>query len=209
MRIRGRSRKGNVRRFSPSMASIAPGAFASQHFQNIHSISHVALASSLSRDSEKVRKGNQFIPDSSRSQHRWPTQQERDAACGLKEVLFLPAMMITQKIAMVRKKADKNVLRFRARFDRVKDSAETTIQVANLAVVSGLYDSRQRRVDRVCPNRIAHEGNLFVQMIFLDAAKNEVRHSVGIVHPIERNWRSDRRMRADKRYEREKGPRII
>src|SRR6266480_6926219 len=204
MRIRGRSRKGNVRRFSPSMASIAPGAFASQHFQNIHSISHVALASSLSRDSEKVRKGNQFIPDSSRSQHRWPTQQERDAACGLKEVLFLPAMMITQKIAVVRKKADKNILRFRERFDRVEDSAETMIEVAYLAVVSSLHDSRQRRVDCFRPNGISHEGNFFVQMIFLDAAENDVRQSIWIVHPVERNWRSQRRMRADKRYKTEK-----
>ena len=113
-------------------------------------------------------------------------------------------MMITQKISMVRKEADKNILRFRARFDRVEDSAETMIQVADLAVVSGLHDSRQRRVDCFRPNGISHEGNFFVQMIFLDAAENDVRQSIWIVHPVERNWRSQRRMRADKRYKTEK-----
>src|SRR2546430_13470557 len=66
-------------------------------------------------------------------------------------------MMITQKISMVRKEADKNILRFRARFDRVEDSAETMIQVADLAVVSGLHDSRQRRVDCFRPNGIRSE----------------------------------------------------
>src|SRR5947199_10867370 len=113
--------------------------------------------------------------------------------------------MVTQKVAMVRKKADKNVIGFRSRLDRVEDSTNTMIQITDLAVVSSLDDSRQLGVDRVRPNGMAHEGNFFIQMIFLDAAENEVRHSLGIVHPVKRNWRSDRWMRTDKRYKPKKG----
>src|SRR5439155_12519878 len=125
-------------RFNHTNKILALRAFASQQFQNIYPLSHVALTSRLSRNSEQVRKADQFIPDSFLRQHRRPTQQERNTAGGLKKVLFLPAMMITQKIAMVREKADKNILRFRARFDRVEDSTETMMQVANLSVVSSL-----------------------------------------------------------------------
>ena len=88
--------------------------------------------------------------------------------------------MITHQIAMVRKKADQNVLRFRACFDCIENSSKTMIQISDLAVVSRLYDSRQRRVDCICPNGMAHEWNFFIEMIFLDATQNEVRHSIGI-----------------------------
>ena len=117
--------------------------------------------------------------------------------------------MIPQKIAMVRKKADKNVIGFRSRLDRVEDSSNTMIQVTDLAVVSSLHDSRQLRVDCVRPNGMAHEGNFVIQMIFLDAAENEVRHSIGIVHPVKRNWRSNRWVRTDKRYKPKKGQGIL
>src|ERR1044071_10064118 len=106
--------------------------------------------------------------------------------------------MITHQIAMVRKKTDQNILRVWASFDRVEDSAHTVIQIADLAVISGLYDSGQRRIDCVCPNGISHVRNLVVQVIFLDLSKDKVRHSFGIAHPIERNWRSERRMRTEK-----------
>ena len=99
---------------------------------------------------------------------------------------------------MIRKKADKNILRIRSRFDGIEDSAQAMIEITDLAVVACLHDSRQRRVDCLCPNGISHERNFFVQMISLDVAENEVRHSIWIVHPIERNWRSQRRMRTDK-----------
>src|SRR5882724_5005030 len=99
---------------------------------------------------------------------------------------------------MVRKKTDQNILLVRARFDRVEDPAHTVIQITDLAVISGLYDSGQRRIDCVCPNGISHVRNLVVQVIFLDLTEDEIGHSVGIVHPIERNWRSERRMRTEK-----------
>ena len=87
-----------------------------------------------------------------------------------KEVLFLPAVMIAHQIAMVRKKADKDILRFRSCFDSIKNSSKTMIQIADLPVVSCLYDSCERRVDCICPNGISHEWNFFIEMIFLDAA---------------------------------------
>src|SRR5215475_2666503 len=106
--------------------------------------------------------------------------------------------MVAEKIAVVRKKADKNVFRFRTRLDRVQNSADTMIQITDLTVIAGLYDSRQRRIDCICPDGISHERNFVVEMILLDSAKNEVRHSIRVVHPIERNRRGERRMRADK-----------
>jgi hypothetical protein len=106
--------------------------------------------------------------------------------------------MITQKIAMIGKKTDQDILRVRTCFDRIENSAKTMIQITDLAVISGLYDSGQRRIDCVCPNGMSHVRNLVVQVIFLDLTENEIGHSVGIVHPIERNWRSERRMRSEK-----------
>src|SRR5215475_8851148 len=99
---------------------------------------------------------------------------------------------------MIRKKADKNILRFRSRFDGIEDLAEAMIQITDLSIVSGLHDSSQRWVDRVRPNGVPHEGNFLIQIILFDSAENKLWHSVGIIHSIERDWRSQWRMRSDK-----------
>src|SRR5439155_16763721 len=117
--------------------------------------------------------------------------------------------MITQQIPMVRKETNQDLVRIRSRFDCVENSAETMIQISNLTVVPRLHDFHQCGIDSVRPNGISHERDLFIKMIFLGIAKNWIRHSVGIVHPVERNWRRKRRMRTDKRYEPEKRARII
>ena len=83
------------------------------------------------------------------------------------------------------------------------------IEIRDLAVISGLDDFRQRWIDGVCPNGVSHVRNLFIQVIFLDAAENQLWHSLGIVHSIERNWRREGRMRAHERDKSEKWARTI
>src|SRR5215471_13441736 len=114
--------------------------------------------------------------------------------------------MIAHQIAVVGKKAYENILRIRARFDRIEDLAKTMIQITDLSVISGLHDSRQRWVDCIRPNGVTHEGNLFIQMIFLFVAENDVGHTIWIVHPVEGNWGRKRRMGTDKRYKSKKRP---
>jgi hypothetical protein len=91
--------------------------------------------------------------------------------------------MITQEIAMVGKKQIRTFSAFGRASIASRIRPRPMIQIADLAVVSGLHNSRQRRVDCICPNGISHEQNFFVQMIFLDVAENEVRHSIWVVHP--------------------------
>ena len=79
-------------------------------------------------------------------------------------------MMITQQVAVVRKKTDKRVLRVRPRFDCIKNSAKTMIEISDLAVVSGFHDFRQGCVDGVSPDGVSHVRNLFIQMVFLELA---------------------------------------
>src|SRR5438552_3471599 len=98
--------------------------------------------------------------------------------------------MITQKIAMVRKKAAWIVGRVQPRVDCIEDPAKTMIQISDLAVVARLYDFRQLRVDGVCPDSMSHVRDLFIQVIFLDASEDQLWNLIGIVHSIERNWRS-------------------
>ena len=74
--------------------------------------------------------------------------------------------------------------------DCIEDSAKTMVQIRDLGVISGLYDFRQLRVDGIGPDSMSHVRDLFIQVIFLDVAENQLRHSLGIVHSIERNWRS-------------------
>src|SRR5215472_12919429 len=188
---------------------IARGTFAAQHFENVDSLPHFACAGSSCCDAEKIRKADQFRAGSFCRQHRWPADQQRNATGGLKEVLFLPAMMIAEKIAVVGKKADENVVRIWACFDRIEYSAEAIVQIRNLAIVTGLYDSRQLRGNGFSPDGVTHEGNLFVQVILFDVAEDRPGHSIRIVHPVERNRRSQRRMRPNKRYEPKERARII
>src|SRR5262249_16525188 len=117
-------------------------------------------------------------------------------------------MMITQKIAVIGKKTDQNVLGIWPRFDRINDPAEAMIKVTDLAVVSRLHNPRQSWIDRIRPNGISHEGNVSIQVVFLDAAENQLRHSIRIVHSIEGNWWSQWWMRAHERDESEKRARI-
>src|SRR5262249_46208508 len=130
-------------------------------------------------------------------------------ASRLKEVLFLPAVMIPQKVAVVRKKTDQNVLGIWPRFDRIEHSAKTMIKISNLAVIARLYDFRQRRIDGVRPDGVLHVRNLFIPVIFLGIAEDQLWHSIGVVHSIERNRWSQRRMRAHERNKSEKRARNI
>src|SRR5262249_4385839 len=107
--------------------------------------------------------------------------------------------MIAEQIAMVGKETDENVLRVRSRLDRIKDSPETIVQISDLAVVTGLDDFRQCRVNGFRPNGVSHEGNLFVQVIRLEVAEDWLQHSIWVVHPVERNRRSQWRIRPNER----------
>src|SRR5437764_15430372 len=103
--------------------------------------------------------------------------------------------MVAQKITVVRKKTDYNVVRVRPRFNCIKDSANTMIEVSDLAIISGLHDFRQLWVNSVSPDGVSHVGDLLIQVIFLDASEDQLWNLIGIVHSIERNWRREGRMR--------------
>src|SRR6266436_4916358 len=183
--------------------------FASEHFKNIYSLPHFACACGPRRNAEKIGQSVQLTSDHSGRQRCGPTEKQRETASRLKEILFLPPVMITQKIAVIGEKTDLNVVRIRPLFDCIKDSAKAMIQVSDLAVISGLHNFGQLWIDGIGPDGISHVRDLFIQLIFFQLAKNQLWHSIRIVHPVKRNRWRQRRMRPDKRYEAEKRTGII
>jgi hypothetical protein len=119
---------------------LARRGFASQHFENVYSLAHLACAGSPGRNSEKICQAYELSSLDSRRQRGWPTEQQRNAARRLKEVLFLPAVMVAEQIAMVGKKTDENVLGVWSRFDCIENSPEAIVQISDLAVVTRLHD---------------------------------------------------------------------
>ena len=176
---------------------LARRAFASKHFENVDPFARFACACGSRGNREEICQADEVSSLGCRGQRGWPTEQQRNATGRLKEILFLPAVMVAEKIAMIGKETDENVVRVGSRFDRIENSPETIIEICDLAVVTGLHDFTQRGVNCICPNGATHERNFFIQMIFLDLAENWFRHSIGIVHPVERNRRSQRRMRSN------------
>src|SRR3954454_18018700 len=79
-------------------------AFASHHFENVDSLAHLTYIGSSGRNSEKVSQTDEFSSLGSCGQCGRPTEQQRNPAGRLKEVLFLPAVMVAEQIAMVGKK---------------------------------------------------------------------------------------------------------
>src|SRR3954447_16320938 len=138
---------------------LARRGFASQHFENIDSLAHLACACGSRRNSKKICQTYELSSLGSRRQRRRPTEQQRHAARRFKEVLFLPAVMVAEQIAMVGEKADENVLGVRSRFDSVENSPETIIQASDLAVVTRLHCLSERGVNCVRPNGVPHERN--------------------------------------------------
>src|SRR5215216_3910304 len=119
---------------------LARREFASQHFENVDSLAHLACPGSSRRNSKKVSQADQFGSPGSRRQRAWPTEQQRNAAGGLKEILFLPAVMVAEQIAVVGKKTDENVLGVWSRFDCIENSSEAIVQISDLAVITRLHD---------------------------------------------------------------------
>src|SRR5216117_1747079 len=119
---------------------LARRGFASQHFENVDSLAHLACAGSSGRNAEKICQAYEFRSLGSRGQHCRPTEQQRNAAGRLKEVLLLPAVMVAEQIAMVGKKTNENVLGVWSRFDRIENSPEAIVQISDLAVVTRLHD---------------------------------------------------------------------
>ena len=54
--------------------------------------------------------------------------------------MFLPAVMIAEKITVVGKETDENILGVRSRSDGIENSPETLVQISDLAVVTRLDD---------------------------------------------------------------------
>src|SRR3954462_9074026 len=106
---------------------LARCTFASQHFKNVDSLPHLAFAGSSRRDAEKICQAYQFSSLRCRRQRRRPTEQQRNATGRLEEVLFLPAVMVAEQIAVVRKKADENIPGVWSRFDCIENSPEAII----------------------------------------------------------------------------------
>src|SRR6476659_5281951 len=119
---------------------VARRGFSSQHFENVDSLAHLACAGSPGRNAEKICQADEISSLGARRQRGWPTEQQRNAAGRLKEVLFLPAVMVAQQIAVVGKKTDENVPRIWSRFDCIENSPEAIVQITDLAVVARLHD---------------------------------------------------------------------
>src|SRR6266513_3019962 len=118
---------------------LAGRRLASQHFENVDSLAHLACAGSSGRNAEKICQAYEFSLLGSCRQRGWPTEQQRNAAGRLKEVLFLPAVMVTEQIAMVGKKTDENVLGVWSRFDCIENSPEAIVQISDLAVITRFH----------------------------------------------------------------------
>src|SRR5260370_34787002 len=101
---------------------LARRGFALQHFENVDSLAHLACAGSPGRNAEKICQAYELSSLGARRQRGWPTEQQRNAAGRLKEVLFLPAVMVAEQIAMVGKKPDEHVIGVWTRFDRTENS---------------------------------------------------------------------------------------
>src|SRR5438105_12269199 len=115
-------------------------AFASQHFENVDSLAHLACAGGSGRNPEKVRQTDQFTSNISGGQRGRPTEQQGNAAGRLKEVLFLPAVMVAEQIDMIGKKTDEKVIGVWSRLDGIEDSSEAIVQISHLAVITCLCD---------------------------------------------------------------------
>src|SRR4051794_14792088 len=99
---------------------LARREFASQHFENVDSLAHLACACGSGRNPEKIRQTDQFSSLDFRGKPGRPTEQQRNAAGRLKEVLFLPSMIVAEQIAVVGEKTDENVLGVWSRFDCIE-----------------------------------------------------------------------------------------
>src|SRR6516165_4413470 len=119
---------------------LARRKFASQHFENVDSLARFACAGSSGRNSEEICKADQFSSLGAGGQHGGPTEQQRNAAGCLKEVLLLPAVMVAEQIPMVGKKTDENVIGVWPRFDGIENSPQAIVQISDLAVVTGLHN---------------------------------------------------------------------
>src|SRR6476659_3815168 len=119
---------------------LARRGFASQHFENVDSLAHLACACSPGRNSKKICQADKFDSLAPCGQRGRPTEQQRNAAGRLKKVLFLPAVVVAEQIAMVGKKTDENVLGVWSRFDCIENSPEAIVQISDLAVVTGFHD---------------------------------------------------------------------
>src|SRR6266567_7018281 len=119
---------------------LARRGFALQHFENVDSLARLACAGNSGRNAEKICQAYEFSSLGARRQRGWPTEQQRNAAGRLKEVLFLPTVMVAEQIAMVGKKTDENILGVWSRFDCIENSPEAIVQVSDLAVVTRLHD---------------------------------------------------------------------
>src|SRR5258708_25749555 len=136
---------------------LARCGFASQHFENIDSLAYFAFSCGSGRNAEKICQADEFCPPGSHGQRGWPTEQQRNPAGRLKEVLFLPAVMVAEQIAMVGKKTDENVLGVWSRFDCIENSPEAIVQISDLAVITRLHDRSARWDNCVRPNGFTHK----------------------------------------------------
>src|SRR5215471_1051357 len=119
---------------------LARRTFAPKHFENVDSFARLTRIGSARRNSKKICQADEFSSLGSRWQRGWPTEQQRNTTGRLKEILFLPAVMVAKKIAMIGKETDENVLRVGSRFDCIENSAETIIEICDLAVIAGFHD---------------------------------------------------------------------
>src|SRR5438046_4041235 len=119
---------------------LARRAFASKHFENVDPFARFACACGSRGNREEICQADEVSSLGCRGQRGWPTEQQRNATGRLKEILFLPAVMVAEQIAMVGKKTDENVLGVWSRFDCIENSPEAIVQISDLAVITRLHD---------------------------------------------------------------------
>ena len=64
-------------------------------------------------DAEEIGQANEFLPALVCRQLFGPTQQERNMAGALEKTFFLPGMMVSQMISMIRKETDQGIVSVR------------------------------------------------------------------------------------------------
>src|SRR5205823_12959582 len=113
------------------------------------------------------------------------------------KILFLPAMVIAKQIAMIGEEANQRILWIWTCFNAIENPSETRFDIGDFAIVTCLYDPSQRRVNRIRPDRVAHEGDLFIHVVGVKLPKYRIRHAIWIVHTVKWNRRRDRWMWSD------------
>lgn len=108
---------------------------AVEQAEQIAALAEFRCAGRGRRQPEQVGQAGQFGAVITGRDPARPGDQERHPGRRLEEALLLPAMMITEQVAVVGEEADQRVVRVRSSLYGVQQFADAGVDVADLAVV--------------------------------------------------------------------------